>query len=100
CSLFDSVVENLIQNALAKRQRQPGLAITVSFLAGRLTVADDGSPVAPEMVAALLREPVSSEDGLGIGLYHAASQAKATGYCLELTANLPGQVAFSLSVRH
>lgn len=99
-SLFDSVVENLIQNALAKRQRQPGLAITVSFSDGRLTVADDGSPVAPEIVAALLREPVSSEDGLGIGLYHAASQAAATGYCLELTANSPGQVAFSLSVRH
>ena len=99
-SLFDSVVENLIQNALAKRQRQPGLAISVSYSAGGLTVADDGSPVAPEIVASVLREPVSSEDGLGIGLYHAARQAEASGYRLELSANLPGQVAFSLSVRH
>lgn len=97
--LYDSVFENLIQNALAKRQRQPALDITVSFSAKGLMVADDGSPVAPGIVGSLLREPVSSEDGLGIGLYHAARQAEAAGYRLELSENRPGRVAFSLSVR-
>lgn len=99
-SLFDSVAENLLQNALAKRQRQPGLGIVVYFSESTLTVADDGVPVEPSVVDALLREPVSSEDGLGIGLYHAAGLAQTAGYCLELAENRPGQVAFSLSLRH
>lgn len=95
--LFDSVAENLLQNALAKRQRQPGLAIEVTFADGALTVADDGRPLAPTLAAAILREPVNSEDGLGIGLYHAARQAAAAGYGLELAENRPGRVAFRLS---
>jgi signal transduction histidine kinase len=99
-SLFDSVLENLLQNALAKRLHQPGLEIAVRLGDGGLTVADNGSPVAPEIVDALFREPVTSEDGLGIGLYHAARQAEAAGYCLALTTNRPGRVVFSLSVRH
>jgi hypothetical protein len=97
--LFDSVGENLLQNALAKRQRQAGLGIAVSFANGALTVADDGRPLAPELAAVILREPVDSEDGLGIGLYHAARQAEAAGYRLELTENQPGRVAFRLSAR-
>ncbi|PKO90480.1 MAG: ATP-binding protein [Betaproteobacteria bacterium HGW-Betaproteobacteria-12] len=99
-NLFDSVAENLLQNALAKRQRHPGLGIEVSFVAGALSVADDGSPLAPPLAAAILHEPVDSEDGLGIGLYHAARQADAAGYALALSENRPGRVVFSLSVRH
>lgn len=98
-SLFDSVAENLLQNALAKRQRQLGLGIVVTFADLTLTVADDGAPVEPSVVDGLLREPVNSEDGLGIGLYHAAGQADTAGYCLELAENRPGRVAFSLSLR-
>ncbi len=97
--LFDSVAENLLQNALAKRQCQAGLGISVAFADSVLTVADDGSPIAADVVGRLLREPVSSNDGLGIGLYHAARQADAAGYCLTLLENRPGRVAFSLSVR-
>ena len=96
-ALYDSVAENLLQNALAKRQREPGLSVFVSYAAGRLSVADDGAPLAPALAAAILREPVVSEDGLGIGLYHAARQAAAAGYRLELSENRPGRVAFSLS---
>jgi hypothetical protein len=98
-SLYDSVTENLLQNALAKRLRQPGLTITVQLAAGALSVSDDGEPLAPELAAAILREPVSSEDGLGIGLYHAARQAAALGYRLELSENRAGRVTFSLSAR-
>ncbi|HEX6734772.1 MAG TPA: hypothetical protein VF096_08155 [Azonexus sp.] len=97
--LFDSVAENLLQNALAKRQRQPGLAIEVTFADRTLTVADDGAPLAPALAAAILREPVTSEDGLGIGLYHAARQALAAGYALTLAENRPGRVAFRLAAR-
>lgn len=98
-SLFDSVAENLLQNALAKRQRQPGLSIDVSFADTALLVVDDGAPLAANLADQVLREPVSSEDGLGIGLYHAARQVEAAGYCLDLAENRPGRVAFRLSVR-
>jgi signal transduction histidine kinase len=98
-ALFDSVAENLLQNALAKRQRQPGLDIRVHFANGGLTVSDDGAAIEPELASALLREPVYSEDGLGIGLYHAAQQADSVGYLLALSANRPGSVVFMLSPR-
>lgn len=96
-SLFDSVTENLLQNALAKRQRQPGLTISVDFADGLLTVSDDGEPLPAGLAAAILRQPVTSEDGLGIGLYHAARQAQAAGYRLELSDNRSRRVAFRLS---
>ncbi len=97
--LFDSVAENLLQNALAKRQRQPGLAIAVSLVDGCLTVADDGTAVPGQLAASLFGEPVASEDGLGVGLYHAARQAEAAGYLLKLAENRQGRVVFSLSAR-
>lgn len=97
--LFDSVAENLLQNALAKRLRQPGLKISVRFADGSLTVSDDGQPIDPTLAGALLKEPVNSEDGLGVGLYHAARQADGVGYSLVLAENRPGCVAFTLSIR-
>lgn len=97
-SLYDSVAENLLQNALAKRLRQPELTIKVRFAEGVLTVSDDGEPLPPDLAASILREPVNSEDGLGIGLYHAARQAAAAGYQLDLVENQQGSVAFRLSV--
>jgi len=98
-SLYDSVAENLLQNALAKRQREPGLSIWVAFVAGELAVADSGSAIPQEVARSLMNEPVASEDGLGIGLYQAARQADSLGYRLALTENRAGQVAFTLSPR-
>lgn len=97
--LFDSVAENLLQNALAKRLRQPGLGISVRFSDGCLTVEDDGQAIPPALAGVLFSEPVNSEDGLGIGLYHAARQAEAVGYSLALAENRSGRVAFTLSPR-
>lgn len=96
-ALFDRVAENLLQNALAKRQRQPDLAISFTFSDGCMTLVDNGEAISPELARVLLREPVSSEDGLGVGLYHAARQALGAGYALTLAENRAGQVAFSLS---
>lgn len=100
--LFDSVIENLVQNALAKRQRESGLEITVRLCVGAqiaVQVCDNGSALPTELAEALFRAPVASEDGLGIGLYHAARQADAEGYQLQLERNDPGAVEFSLSAR-
>lgn len=97
--LFDSVLENLLQNAFNKRQREPGLQISVSFAGNTLRVADNGSAIPGSLLDGLFREPVMSEDGLGIGLYHAARQADALGYALALEENRAGAVCFSLSAR-
>jgi len=44
----------------------------------------------------VLRAPVSSRGGLGIGLYQAARQAEAAGFQLALETNRDGQVCFAL----
>ena len=51
----------------------------------------------PEIAASLLRAPVSSRSGLGIGLYQAARQAESSGYRLELETNRDGEVCFALT---
>lgn len=95
-ALFDSVAENLLQNALAKRQRESGLTIDVTFGEDGLSVSDNGSAIPPSVAEGLLNAPVASNDGLGIGLYHAARQAEAMGYRLSLVANWTGCVLFRL----
>lgn len=100
--LFDSVAENLLQNALAKRQRESGLQIVVRLQGGKapcLSVEDTGGVLPAKLADALFQNPVPSEDGLGIGLYHAARQAESEGYQLRLESNAPGAVRFSLSAR-
>ncbi|MDP3420817.1 MAG: sensor histidine kinase [Thiobacillus sp.] len=97
--LFDSVADNLLTNALRKRQSEPGVAIEVRLelqpLLG-LTVTDSGAP-APEHVARnLFLSPVASDFGLGVGLYQAARQAARSGFRLELPENQPGRVTFWL----
>ncbi len=95
-ALFDRVAENLLQNAHAKRLREPGVKIRVAWRDGGMTVSDNGSRIMPGIAARLLSEPVESEDGLGIGLYHAAKQASDLGYRLVISDNRDGCVAFSL----
>ena len=98
--LFDSAADNLIQNALAKRRLQDDFAISVSFACGeavRLEVCDAGHAIAPQIAAELLRGPVPSESGFGIGLYQVARQAEARGYALALAHNAEGRVSFVLS---
>ena len=97
--LFDSVLDNLLQNAFAKRQNEGGLRINVSLNsdASALHVGDSGSPVHDPILADLLLGPVVSDNGLGIGLYNAARQAEGCGYQLRLSSNVAGSVCFELS---
>jgi signal transduction histidine kinase len=99
-SLFDSVADNLIGNALAKRVSERDTRVRVELECGErivLRVCDSGSAVPPEIEASLLRAPVSSRGGLGIGLYQAARQAESGGYRLALETNRDGEVCFVLS---
>jgi hypothetical protein len=97
--LFDSVGDNLLQNALQKRGVQPALRIVASFVLQpviEFTVCDDGAAVPPLVLRELLHAPVPSDSGLGIGLFQASEQAQAQGFELALRANREGQVCFAL----
>src|SRR5690606_23699073 len=98
-SLFDSVADNLLRNAIAKRAVDPAVRVRISLQAGEqlvLRVCDTGAPVPEDIAPGLMRAPVSSRGGLGIGLYQAARQAGAAGYQLSLESNRDGEVCFGL----
>jgi K+-sensing histidine kinase KdpD len=80
-ALFDSVADNLLHNALLKRQSESELQVHVALAddASLLSVCDSGSAIREEVLADLLHAPLASENGLGIGLYHAARQAESCG---------------------
>ncbi|MFV0663853.1 MAG: ATP-binding protein [Denitromonas sp.] len=99
-AVFSSVVDNLVQNALDKRQLAPGLGITVR-LVGRsgqvvLEVEDDGEAMPPVLARQLMHAPVASQSGLGMGLYQVARLAGEAGYRLSLASNRDGAVCFRL----
>ncbi|MFN7087123.1 MAG: hypothetical protein ACK4N4_10935 [Burkholderiales bacterium] len=98
--LFDSVADNLIENALNKLGENRDLQVCVTFAAaggGALTVCDSGAAISRGVAVQLFDSPVPSRTGLGVGLYHAAKQAQRLGYRLALTANETGRVCFVLA---
>ena len=95
--LFDSVAENLINNALKKSpQTQVDLRLLSSNDIILLSICDDGDAIASEIENSLFAQPVSSGSGMGIGLYQAAIMAHAFQYELELSQNEKGRVCFNL----
>jgi signal transduction histidine kinase len=97
--LFDSAGDNLLQNALRKRKLDEAVAVTASFScqgAIELSVRDSGEPVAAEVLQGLLRAPVSSQSGFGIGLYQTSKLAEISGFALTLSKNEAGNVCFTL----
>jgi hypothetical protein len=98
--LFDSFVENALDNARAKLVREPGIVLSVRFSCGpqgaRIEVTDTGSAVAAPVAKRLFREPIERDGGLGIGLYHASRQAQQAGYRVDLARNEAGSVCFAL----
>jgi sensor histidine kinase regulating citrate/malate metabolism len=92
-----------LQNALSKRQREGNIGISLELGVDRgsavLRLTDTGQAIAAEIAEQLFRNPLQSEFGLGIGLYHAARQAEESGYALQLVENQPGAVIFRLAPR-
>lgn len=95
--LFDSVIENLINNALKKTEVK---TIEVRLLLDQqiilLSVCDDGQAIKQNIEENLFRAPVSSGGGMGIGLYQSAIMARAFNFELELSQNEDGRVCFNL----
>jgi len=97
--LFDSAAENMLQNALEKRRLSPELGVTATLECGDhviFRVCDTGRPVAKDVLEGLLKGPVPSDTGYGIGLYQLARQAASLGFGLALARNEPGEVCFEL----
>lgn len=97
--MFDSVADNLLQNALEKRKSERDLAIRIGFSCeggGRLTVCDDGAAMDDDLASHIFTAPVHSDNGLGVGLYQAERLARQAGYQLAMTSNQDGRVCFEL----
>ncbi|MEE9337975.1 MAG: ATP-binding protein, partial [Methylococcaceae bacterium] len=98
--VFTTVVENLLDNARNKRNRELELTITVrlSKVDDRLTlsVCDTGSAIPENIHQQLFTEIVTSNDGFGIGLHQSYELAKEHGFDLSVENNVEGQVCFVL----
>ena len=101
--VYDSIIENLLENARSKRIVQPEIAITVTLEsdaeASSIRVCDSGAAIPEETASLLFRETLASEDGFGIGLYQSNRQAEQNGLALELEHNEEGRVCFILRNR-
>ena len=95
--LFDSVAENLVNNALKKTSAK---RIDLRLLSNSdviiLSVCDDGDAIPLEIEKNLFSQPITSGSGMGIGLYQSAIMALAFNYELELSQNERGRVCFNL----
>lgn len=98
-ALFDCVLDNLLVNALRKRQAQAEILIRVTLrYTGVLiiSVCDSGKPIPASDLPKLMRAVMVSQQGLGLGLYQAAKWAEQLGYSLTLESNQDGKVCFEL----
>ena len=98
--LLDSVTDNLLQNAIEKRKMQREISIEVTIGDGAdflIEVRDTGEAIPKETAKQLFKKQINSQNGLGIGLYHASKQAIKSGYTLRLVENIQGDVRFRLS---
>lgn len=100
-NLFDTVLENCLENIRKKHQREPHIRVSIALsidAAVALTITDTGSAIPVAAVDSLFRAPVANSrgGGLGIGLYQAFRLAEQAGYRLALTSNVAGKVRFEL----
>lgn len=99
--VLDSVVDNLLHNALEKARLEANTTIKVSLMPSAhfcLEVTDTGSAIPASVVDRLFKSHISSKNGLGVGLFHAAQQASHAGYQLSLVDNRDGEVRFRLEM--
>ena len=99
--LFDSVIDNLLENIQTKQFNEQGIEITITLACNHdviiVTVCDSGSMIPDSISSQLLHNPISSDHGLGIGLYQANKHAEMFGYSLKLIINQSERVCFELS---
>ncbi len=99
--LFDSVIDNLLENVQSKQKNEPEIKITITLACSEnvtsVTVCDSGSMISDIISRDLLSNVITSDNGLGIGLYQASKHAALFGYELKLINNQAGRVCFELT---
>lgn len=99
--VFDTVLENFLENARSKRRSMPEISISASIHTenNRITirVCDTGEPVPTSKTSDMFKQILPSNDGYGIGLYQSAQLAEKNGFKLSLLSNKPANVCFQLS---
>ncbi|HQN64961.1 MAG TPA: ATP-binding protein [Methylophilus sp.] len=101
--VLDSILDNLISNALEKAKYQPGTTIKVTVLNDeingcRIEVTDSGKAMDAAVANDLFKKHIASHNGLGVGLYHAGKDAQQAGYELSLVNNINGDVRFRVNL--
>jgi signal transduction histidine kinase len=100
--VLDSVIDNLISNAIEKAKHEPNTQITVALYQSdsgfNIDVTDTGKAINADVVQDLFKKHISSQNGMGVGLYHAAHDAKQAGYALSLANNETEAVCFRLAL--
>jgi C4-dicarboxylate-specific signal transduction histidine kinase len=101
--VLDSVLDNLLNNALEKTKYQPDTLIKVemhndSEIGFCIDVTDTGKAMGTQIASDLFKKHIASPNGLGVGLYHAAQDSKQAGYSLTLTSNVNGNVCFRVGL--
>jgi hypothetical protein len=102
-TLFDSIMENCLQNARSKKAGEAGVAISIALAGGErgpeLEICDSGTAIGEAIVRDLFVAPIPKERGasLGIGLFQAYRQARQAGWLLALASNVDGKVCFRVS---
>ena len=97
--VLDSVIDNLINNAIEKAKYQPNTLITIEMQSDSeqrfyIDITDTGKAMDATIANDLFKKHIVSQKGLGVGLYHAAQDAKQAGYSLSLDSNVNGAVRF------
>jgi K+-sensing histidine kinase KdpD len=101
--VLDSVLDNLLGNAIEKTKYEPNTLIKVEIVEGqseryRIEVTDTGKAMPQQTANELFKKHIQSQNGLGVGLYHAGQDAKQAGYRLSLSRNLNGAVQFTVEL--
>jgi signal transduction histidine kinase len=101
--VLDSVLDNLLNNALEKTKHQPDTIIKVEMHSSPengfcIDVTDSGKSMSAQIANDLFKKHIASPNGLGVGLYHAAQDSKQAGYELSLHSNVNGAVCFRVAL--
>jgi hypothetical protein len=101
--VLDSIVDNLLSNAIEKTKYQPNIKVKVEMVDSSIhgfyiEVTDTGRAMDDTVANSLFKKHIASHNGLGVGLYHAGKDAKQAGYELSLASNLNGAVTFKVGL--
>jgi signal transduction histidine kinase len=101
--VLDSVIDNLLNNALEKSKHQRDTTISIKMHSDAdsrlcIDVTDTGSAMDTQIANDLFKKHIASPNGLGVGLFHAAQDCKQAGYALSLASNVNGAVRFRVNL--